>query len=259
MSSIDEDLHDAVRNKDIKTVEQLLLRGANIDAIYYGWTPFQQAVDIGNEDISLFLVDKGCNITYHDMRHISPFEDAIDKSQVKVVECLLNHGVDGNAALSNGEPPILVAVEKECLPLVSVLVSTGNLNLNVTNKLGESPLYVAALEGYHKICQILAAAGADVNFICDDDAKQTPLITATANEHISVVKTLLKYNCDLNLQDGDEWTALWHAYTNCNEELLELLLKAGADKSIPNRDGITILEDAKENEDDDIIEILIKY
>ena len=47
MSSIDEDLHDAVRNNDVNQIEELLSKGANIDAIYYGWTPFQQSVDIG--------------------------------------------------------------------------------------------------------------------------------------------------------------------------------------------------------------------
>ena len=41
------------------------------------------------------------------------------------MDCLLNHGVDGNAVLSTGEAPICVAVDKECQPLVSVLVNSG--------------------------------------------------------------------------------------------------------------------------------------
>ena len=69
----------------------------------------------------------------------------------------------------------------------------------------------------------------------------------------------LQYDCDVDVQDGDQWTALWHAYATCSEHLLERLLTAGADPRIPNAEGITVLEDARQNEDDDMIEILKKY
>ena len=61
------------------------------------------------------------------------------------------------------------------------------------------------------------------------------------------------------MKDEDGWTALWHAYSNNDEQLMTLLLKSGADKDVPNSDGQTLLEDAKENENDDVIDLLQKF
>ena len=70
---------------------------------------------------------------------------------------------------------------------------------------------------------------------------------------------VLQNGCDVNIKDEDGWTALWHAYSNSDEELMTLLLKSGADKDSPDSDGKTLLEDAKENEDDEIVELLQKF
>ena len=70
---------------------------------------------------------------------------------------------------------------------------------------------------------------------------------------------LFQNGCNVNLQDIDGWTALWHAYSNSDEELMTLLLKSGADKDSQNSDGKTVLQDAKENDDDDIVELLQKF
>ena len=65
--------------------------------------------------------------------------------------------------------------------------------------------------------------------------------------------------CDVNIQDGDQWTALWHAYSNSDEDMMNMLLKSGANKEIPDADGRTILQDAQENEDDSVIELLQRF
>ena len=65
--------------------------------------------------------------------------------------------------------------------------------------------------------------------------------------------------CDLDLQDTDGWTALFHAFGNSNEDLCTLLLKAGASTSVTNSDGNTVIQEAKDNEDDEFIELFGKY
>ncbi|XP_046354076.1 putative ankyrin repeat protein RF_0381 [Haliotis rufescens] len=258
MSTLEQELHNAVRGGQLPQIQSLLKKGAKIDGIYYGWTPLQQAIDVGNEDVAIFLIGEGCDINYHDNNHLAPFENAVRKNLAKVCEVFLKKGIDGNLALSDGETPLNVAVEKGSTKLVSVLVNEGKVDLSCKSKRGQSPLYVACSEGLTKIASMLVTSGADVNFVCDDDG-QTSLIAAASSEHLDVVKLLLKYNADVNLQDTDGWTALWHAYTNSSEDIIELLLKAGADRNIPNSDGLTIMEDARENEDDEMLILFQKY
>lgn len=69
----------------------------------------------------------------------------------------------------------------------------------------------------------------------------------------------LQNGCDINIKDDDGWTALWHAYSNSDEELMMLLLRSGADRDCQNSDGKTVMEDAKENENEDIVELLQKF
>lgn len=68
-----------------------------------------------------------------------------------------------------------------------------------------------------------------------------------------------QFGCDVNAQDSDGWTTLWHAYSNSNVDIMRLLLKSGADKNVPNIDGRTILDEAKLSEDEDMIDILQRF
>ena len=61
------------------------------------------------------------------------------------------------------------------------------------------------------------------------------------------------------MKDEDSWTALWHAYSNSDEEIMTLLLKSGAEKDSPDSEGKTLLQDATENEDDDVAQLLQKF
>jgi ankyrin repeat protein len=65
--------------------------------------------------------------------------------------------------------------------------------------------------------------------------------------------------CELNAQDSDGWTALWHAYSNSSQDICAVLLRAGANKNILNNEGISIVEDAKSNEDEVMIELFQKF
>ena len=69
----------------------------------------------------------------------------------------------------------------------------------------------------------------------------------------------LQNKADVNAQDSDGWTPLWHAYSNSNEEISEILLHAGAQTDINNNEGKTVIQEANENEDDDFIELFNKF
>ena len=47
MATPDQQLHQAVRSNDMKTVESLLAKGVEINCLFYGWTPLQLAIENG--------------------------------------------------------------------------------------------------------------------------------------------------------------------------------------------------------------------
>ena len=65
----------------------------------------------------------------------------------------------------------------------------------------------------------------------------TPLIRAVANEHVDVVRHLLKLNILINVQDKDGNTALHYACYLNNEDLTTYLVLAGASIDIRNNFG----------------------
>ena len=46
--------------------------------------------------------------------------------------------------------------------------------------------------------------------------------------------SIFQNGCYVNMKDEESWTALWHAYSNSDEEIMTLLLKSGADKVSTN-------------------------
>ncbi|WAQ97907.1 Y045-like protein [Mya arenaria] len=255
----EQQLHLAVKDNDVSTVESLLIAGVDINCLFYGWTPLQYAISLGNESLSLLLIEKGADIQkLHHKTDGCPFEGAIKKKLPKVIQALLEKGVDPNKVLSNGSPALFTALEKENKHIMKVLINE-KANVNILNKNGESALFLASRDGLSDIVQILLEAGADMDIQSAETGFQTPLIVATANEHNKVVKLLLRKNCNTNLQDSDSWTALWHAYSNSDEDMMNLLLKSGAAKDIPDADGQTILQDATDNEDDSVIELITRF
>ncbi|XP_045204566.2 ankyrin homolog [Mercenaria mercenaria] len=255
----EQQLHLAVKEKDVKKIEQLLNNGVDINCLFYGWTPLQYAVSLGLEEVALLLIDKGSDI--HKKHHKAdgcPLEGAIKKRLPKVLKVLLDKGIDPNTILSDGNPAIFTAVDKDYTDILKILID-GKADPNLLNKAGESALFISSRDGKSKLVQVLIEGGADMDFKCAEAGNQTSLIIATANEQNSVVKLLLKNRCNINLQDNDEWTALWHAYSNNDEDMMNLLLKSGANKEIPDSDGRTLLQDAQENDDDSVVELLQRF
>ncbi|XP_033743381.1 ankyrin repeat domain-containing protein 6-like isoform X2 [Pecten maximus] len=258
MSVWNQQLHLSVREGDSASVERLIGAGANINHMFYGWTPLQLAINLGQEEIAILLVNRGCDINVQDKNNVSPFEDAVNKRLCKVVAVLLEKGVDPDQLLTDGHTALCRTAVWDDQQLAKVLI-TGKATVDFRSDNGDVPLFVAAREGHSRLAQILLEAGADCNITCKEAGLQTPIIVSASHDHTDVIRVLLKFNCDVNAQDSDGWTALWHAYSNSSTDIMRLLLKSGADKNITNVDGHTILDEAKLSEDEDMVEILKKF
>jgi ankyrin repeat protein len=73
-------------------------------------------------------------------------------------------------------------------------------DINLCDKQGYSPLFVASLSGLCDVVKCLLSSGANIN-LCDE-VGHSPLITASRKGKCDVVKCLLNSGADTNLH-GD--------------------------------------------------------
>ena len=110
------------------------------------------------------------------------------------------------------------------------------VTIRLLSQYASNALIVASQSGQiDKVRKLIARAGADVNAVNDD--KSTSLMLAIQGGHKEVVNVLLNgddqlpfsagfFGADINLQDNNGRTALWHAEQSKNSEIIALLQEA---------------------------------
>jgi len=109
------------------------------------------------------------------------------------------------------------------------LLSLG-LDANVAFAQAQRPkkdLNQASVDGELDRVKELVSGGADVN--SKNRMGMTPLVVAAMNNRTAVCEFLASNGADLNAKDGQGRTALYLAVDRGNKELMELLIKKGAD------------------------------
>ncbi|MCT7546124.1 ankyrin repeat domain-containing protein [Aliarcobacter cryaerophilus] len=95
---------------------------------------------------------------------------------------------------------------------------------------GFTPLYDSIFKNNWEIAKLLIEAGADVNIKRETDLKYTPLllISAITEPSIDIFNMLIKAGADINAKDKKSWTPLHWASGNNHIELVKVLIKAKA-------------------------------
>ncbi len=126
--------------------------------------------------------------------------------------------------------PLINAIRKGHLNVVQSFIEL-KYNLNAKNKLGDSPLTVAAGAGNFEVVKLLLEAGADINI--QDSGGLTPLMWAAKKGHKKVVNLLKQYGADLTIKDKQENSALTYA-----QEELQNAQRADNKAKIENYEAI---------------------
>ena len=104
------------------------------------------------------------------------------------------------------------------------------------NRLGVTPLYLAASHGDTEIIELLIAAGADPN--SRDTVGETMLMAAVGSGELEAVTALLAHGAEVDARDtAYEQTALMFAARLGNESIVSALLAAGAEVDARTRIG----------------------
>jgi len=109
----------------------------------------------------------------------------------------------------------------------------------VTDEDVKEALLRSACHGNKACLSRLLAHGADPN--CEDMDGDTPLMIASSNDHVDVVKLLIESGSDVDLRSERNRTALHMAVWNQRSRITKLLLRAGCDTDVRDRYGDTPL------------------
>lgn len=165
------------------------------------------------------------------------FFQAVRQDNAFIVERLLHRGFDPNSVNEAGVPALLLAVQNPSLKVMDVLLRHPSLKVEVRTAQDESVLMLAALRGYHAMCERLVALGADVN-----KPGWAPLHYAATGGHTRTVQLLLDAHAYIDASSPNGTTPLMMSAQYGNIETVRLLLQSGADPTIRNERDLSAVD-----------------
>ena len=219
-------LHEAVRRNDLKTVDALIKRGADVKAATrYGVTAMSLAATNGN---------------------------------AAILRRLLDAGADPHSATPGGETALMTAARTGSIDAVRLLVDRGaNVNARTADR-AQTALMWAVTENHPDIVRLLVATGADVKArtavtipkgayvparaggasgngivrqraLPTADGGMTPLLFAVRDGNVAMTRLLLELGADINQSSGNHTSPLLIALLNGQVALATELIERGAD------------------------------
>lgn len=110
-------------------------------------------------------------------------------------------------------------------------------DIDAYDSLGNTPLLQAAMSDQYMYAEMLLIKGANPNLTGKSGLEATPLMYAAAFNNVPLIKTLLKYQANINQVDTNRDHALnWATYYG-HLQAMELLLQQGADVTLRSKHG----------------------
>jgi|GEM_PF-2560460 hypothetical protein len=159
-----------------------------------------------------------------------------------------------NKACSDNETPLHVAAREGFTDIVIDLLNAG-ANIDALNDSHESSLLRSTRSGYENTVKILLQRGADPD-VADKHAF-TPLYVAVSKENQALVQLLLSGNANVNKKSYLGNSPLHKAVQNGNQKIVELLLARGADVNARNSQYKTPFHEAITGRQYNVIETLL--
>ncbi|MBA8667985.1 ankyrin repeat domain-containing protein [Holosporaceae bacterium 'Namur'] len=215
-----------------------------------------------------YLIESGADINIQDQDNNTPLILAAIEGNIKIVNLLLKKGANTDIKNTQMNTALHYASINGNIPLGLASCCGHHVIVRMLLKKCTTPdwcrvreyfifLYVIS-EGYIEVFKALLEHEPNLCNAKVEEERATALMLALASENIELVKILLQYNPDLNIQTTTGETALHLAVELGNLEIVEMLVRKGANIYITNKDGISPLLYARCN-NLKVMQILLKY
>ncbi|KAL3865979.1 hypothetical protein ACJMK2_043321 [Sinanodonta woodiana] len=179
-------------------VKLFIIKGANIDSESppNKETPLHQAIIHKHEDVALFLIAKGADVNKIPTRkiHNSCLHVACQLGQARVVDALLETNLQIDLKNKNGVTPLHFALMYKNVEIAKRLIEKGcDINLS-SGRLDKTPLHISSEMGSKTIAEILIEKGADP--MAKDRKGHSPMHYASMNGKKDIVVLLMEQNAD---------------------------------------------------------------
>jgi len=156
----------AVEDEDLENVKARVGMGARVnvkDKGRDGITPLHAAIEVGNMEITQFLLDHGARVNARDSLKRTPLMMMDYDAKPQLLQLLLNYGARLNLVDKQKNTILMHFVDyHDNKEIVDMLVRYG-LPVNAVNKEGKTALMIAARNDNSKSVQALLEGGADVS------------------------------------------------------------------------------------------------
>ncbi|MHC4631269.1 MAG: DUF6263 family protein [Planctomycetota bacterium] len=133
-----ESIHQAVVDGDIDQVQQLLSKGADINARNrMGWSLLRTAIQNRRQAVTELLIAKGANVTAKDNSGETPLLVAVNTGQKDTVELLITKGADVNVMGSRGDNALSLAKKRRNTEIVELLLKHGAEEPSLEDMMGD--------------------------------------------------------------------------------------------------------------------------
>jgi ankyrin repeat protein len=199
------------------------------------------------------LLLSGSPINARDQLECTPLHRAASRGHIEILRLLLEQGANPYAAEYNGMSALHFASLHGHLPAVNLLLQ--RTDVNVQDKDGYTPLFLATRSGHIPIIKALINRGANVN--AQNKLGNTPLYEAVRRANLPIVKLLYSKGADFDVQNIYGWTPLHLAVGGC-KEIVNYLVARGADINIKHNGGLTPIDLAMQGRQVSVAELLLK-
>ena len=237
----DTPLHYAAYTGDEKTLNLLIDKKADVNAVNIsGETPLYEAL-VNNEKLTKLLIDKGAKVNVENKEKITPLHVASRFASYETVKLLIDKKADVNAVTVQDHTPLYYAASKNKIENAKLLIDEG---ANVDwKKDGKNLLSSAVKRRNIEYATFFINKGANVMY-ARRKSKKTPLHDAAENGSLDIAKLLINEGSEVDLEDKDGRTPLHYAAGMGGDqsfEIVRLLIEAGANVNKKNNDGETAL------------------
>ena len=187
---------------------------------------------------ALFAVFHFSNVLAQSDAQTLDFAKAAKFNDMKEVKSLLSKGISPNTIDINGNPMLVLAIKDRSYGVIDVLLSAKGTDVDLSNKNGETPLMMAAINGDLPLVQTLVLK----NRAQLDHISWTPLHYACAKGHLDVAQFLLANGAIVDSLSLGGTTPLMMAVQSGNEYLVKLLLDKGANLQLRNEAGFSAID-----------------